>query len=182
MIYIIGVDHKIQNDGPYQANEAQLLLFSTYLEKMIKKFNIEVIVEESNEDVLSISMAKNCIARNIANKLKLKHVFCEPTMRERRELGVPKEPEICDMLGLNSIALNKEDIKKLNEKKKDYFPIRENFWFEQIVDFRDKKMLMIIGAEHTNSFPKILEKYNCDYKILNKNWCFENEDILNNLK
>lgn len=182
MIYIIGVDHKIQSDGIGQANEQQCSLFSLYLEEIIKIFNIDIIVEESNEDALNMSMAKNCVARNIADKLKLKHIFCEPTMRERRELGIPKESEICDMLDLNSIFLSREDIKKLDEKKKDYFPVRENFWFEQIVDFRDKDMLMIIGAEHTNSFPKVLEKYNCDYKILNNNWCLENEERLNKLR
>lgn len=181
MIYIIGVDHKIQNDGLGQANEVQLSLFSAYLEETIKNLNIEIVVEESNEDALSRSMDKNCVARNVAHKFKLNHIFCEPTMRERRKLNIPKDREICDMLGLG-IALSKEDVKKLDEKKKDYFPARENFWFEQIVDFRDKEMLMIIGAEHTNSFPKILEKHNCNYKIINKNWCFENETILNSLK
>lgn len=179
MIYIIGVDHKIQHGGYGQANEAQRLLFYKYLEETVKKLDIRIIAEESNEEVLSMAMVKNCVARDISNKFKIQHIFCEPTKCERRELGIPNENKICELLGIDILRLSREDKGKIKEKYEEYFPIREKFWFEQISNYRRQKILMIIGSGHTSSFPEILRKNDCDYKIVNVNWCYEMRSVLN---
>lgn len=177
MICIIGVNHKIQHDGFGSANKSQRLLFSSYLEKIINTLNIEIVVEEFNKDSINKSGAKNCVVRNVAYKFKLKHIFCEPSIQERCKLGILSSREMCDELGIKSVGLNQGDVARLDEKMKEYFFIREKYWFEKIVDFKDQKILMVIGATHITSFIQLLETNHCDYKILNKNWCFENEII-----
>ena len=126
-----------------------------------------------------MAIVKNCVARDISNKLNIKHIFCEPTKSDRRELGILNENKICELLGIDILSLNKEDEDRLKEKHKEYSPIREKFWFEQFFEFRNQKILMIIGAGHTSSFSEILKNNGCDYKIVNENWCYEMRSVLN---
>lgn len=178
MIYLIGVDHRIQHDGHGSANNDQRLLFSSYLEQEIARLNIQVLAEEFSDYAVRYSVASNSIVRELSYRLGLQHIFCDPDLKERDALDIPREKEMLQTLGINSLRRTDEDDLKLKKEKEKYFSIREEFWFERITEVVGKNVLMIIGAEHINTFPLVLEKYGCEYQILNRNWCFDNRSNL----
>lgn len=178
MIYLIGVDHRIQHDGHGSANDDQRSLFSAYIEEEVLRLKIKVLAEEFSDYAVRSSVASNSTVREISYRLGLQHIFCDPDLKERDALAIPREKEMLEVLGINSLKRTKDDDLKLKKEKEKYFPAREEFWFERISEVIDQNILIIIGAEHVNTFPWVLEKYGCEYEILNNNWCFENRSKL----
>ncbi len=174
MIYLVGVDHRIQHDGIESANLNQRKKFIDYLVSTFKELNISIVAEEFNEDSLEYSYAKNSTAKLAVQKNDIKHIYCDPNIKERKEIKIPSEDKICKDLGIKFIRNNSEDEARIIQEKRKYYIIRENFWLDKLSDSLHKEILIIIGTDHIKSFKKLLNSKNIPCTILNNNWCFEN--------
>ena len=138
MIYLIGVHHSIQHNGGDLRNIPGLSAlreqFQYYLIKTTKEFGISVLAEELNEDALSVFNASESLARSVAGKFGISHVFCEPDLQTRSSLGFTKKLE-----------------------KKHHF-VREMLWYDKIIDYKGERVIFICGVNHIPSFSKLIRK------------------------
>jgi hypothetical protein len=140
MIYLIGVDHQVQHDGPTLISEREKAIaeFSIFLKSKAKALNITMLAEELNEDSLKGSRASESTVREIAKQLGLKHLFCDPTRAQRKELGINKDIDL-----------------------------RENYWLSGLEDYRtEKNILFVCGAGHLETFGQKLIKAGYQVDIL----------------
>jgi hypothetical protein len=135
MLYLIGVDHSVQHDGrtSYQDPEFDRLreAFPELLSQAARKTSAKIIAEENNTDVLKKFSATKSIASAVASEIGIEHLFCEPSIQERAQLGI------------TDIAYP-SDIEK-----------RENFWLEKLKKVKETPILFILGADHVGSFSKL---------------------------
>lgn len=140
MIYLIGVDHQVQHDGPTMIADRKKAIdeFSIFLQSKATMLRVTVFAEELNEDSLKGSRASKSIVREIAKQLGLKHLFCDPTRAQRKELGID------------------EDI-----------DLRENYWLSRLEDYRaEKNILFVCGSGHLETFRKKLSEKGYEVKVL----------------
>lgn len=137
MIYLLGVDHQVQH-----ARHAQItMIFSFYLSKKIKELNVALIAEEWSVDSSRISNVKTTVPEDLAVKHNLAHLYCDPTDKERKEIG----------------WLSKKDN-----------PVREKFWFDKMKLHIHQNMIFVCGADHLESFSQLLSDNKCPNEILPK--------------
>lgn len=130
MVYLLGVDHQVQHNGLAMTPERENATrdFCMFLELKIKNLNISMFAEEFNEDALRISRASVAIVRDVAARLGLKHLYCDPTRQERKELG------------------SSNDLDR-----------REQFWLSRLEPhLNGETILFVCGADHLESFQKKL--------------------------
>lgn len=166
MIYIIAIKHESQHNGPY-SNEVLRNKLVFYLENAIKKYAISLIAEEFNEKTLTNSHATIDTAKYVADKLNVKHLFCDPNEEERKLIGIPLREEIKNTLGLKGpIFVDSLEDKQITEEQRKYYPIRENFWFEKIEQYLDEVIIFLCGSDHVESFKSLLSIKGYTVKVL----------------
>lgn len=82
-----------------------------------------LLAEEFNEDALKISRASESTVRGIAKQLGIRHLFCDPTSAQRKELGIGKDIDL-----------------------------RENYWLACLNEHRTENILFVCGAGHLETF------------------------------
>ncbi|MFA6521826.1 MAG: hypothetical protein WCT53_05595 [Candidatus Gracilibacteria bacterium] len=148
MIFLQGVHHQIQHNGIGSRTSGDREAFKRYLEKQIKKLNIGLLAEEFNEECLIKSDATESTVGHVAEKLKIKHKFCDPNREEREKNGILSDGEIIKNLGLPK-QLDSENLRRLEEEKKKDFKRREQFWFDKISDsLQNINVIFVCGTDH----------------------------------
>ncbi|MAZ67631.1 hypothetical protein CL652_02580 [bacterium] len=163
MIYLIGVDHYLQHDGNESAKPELRSAFKNFLKNEITALGVDVIAEEFNEDAIRWSMASHSTLGRLAEELRITHLYCEPTIQERKELEIPSYGQIKKTLGLSPTIPIEEEIRMVSEKQKEYFAPRENFWLNKLTPFLSDTVLFVLGSKHMDSFSSLLEQKAIDY-------------------
>ena len=190
MIYLIGIDHLVQYNGPIPP----WLLddFKTYLDFIISDLHISIIAEEFNEEFLvDVYGADEDTAKSAAERAGIEHIYCDPDSMERYKLGIPYYADIKDSVMLryntkDTISLNAAEKKEFNAAVKNevmkYWGIRENFWYERLKNRLDKKILFLCGHEHVDRFRELIENNGKQCVIIDKYWkreIFSNYEKIN---
>jgi len=140
VIYLIGVHHSIQHNGgdlrKIPGLSALREQFQYYLINITKEFGISVLAEELNEDALKMFNASESLARSVAGKFDISHIFCEPSLHTRSSLGFTKQLQ-----------------------KKHHFT-RELLWYDKIINCKGdgERVIFICGVNHVSTFTKLLQK------------------------
>lgn len=169
MFYIIGVHHGVQFDKQHSSTP----VFIYYLKKVIKKYVIEIITEESSKDVLKEWRIEKTSVQEVSINHDLQYIACDPSIDERKTLGIRSDEEIKHEKGLPKI-LNHEQLAILDKEKIKDFPIRENYWLDKIKKYSARQVVFICGLDHLNSssrldgFEKLLITNKLSYKLLKK--------------
>ncbi len=140
MVYLLGVDHQVQHNGPPMTPDRDHAThdFCMFLKSQAKDLNISMLAEEFSEDALRISKAHVAIVKDVAHSLGLKHLFCDPTRRERVELGI------------------NNDLDR-----------REQFWLSRLEHHcNSETILLVCGAGHLESFREKLQDKGVKAKVL----------------
>lgn len=144
MIYIVGCNHLIQHNAELftekytQKKKKEIDDFKQYICKNIHQYNISVLAEELNETCLLDGTESNL--KSVADEVGKKHLFCEPTLEIKNELGID------------------------NKKK------REKYWLKMISPYSCQNIIFVCGMEHLVTFPNLLKKNNLNVKILKSGW------------
>lgn len=172
MIYLIGVDHKIQHNGIGCADLSLRNKFSAFLKDKIQEYGITLLAEEFNEDCLK-NLKDIATIKNVAEELKIEHRFCELSENERKVRKILSPSEIySEKLNIHSYSglkpnLNKEQGEIFDKEMEKSFLQRETEWFCKISDcLNTKNILFICGSDHLESFLLLLNSRQCKVKIL----------------
>ncbi len=185
MIYIIGVDHLVQYNGPVP--EHLRLQFVQYLVEIIQNLKINLIAEEfSRESLADVYGATECSAVNAAAQCGIKHRYCDPEEKERKELGIPYYFDVMETVkrkyNIQEKLIIDNDLRKRIEDEtgsivKSFWDIRERFWVDKIKDIIDENIIFICGHEHAERLSKHLNDLGRTNVIIDPFW---RKDIFGN--
>jgi len=153
MVYLVGVEHlKTQWIDEYESNARFVSLFINSLRQDVKKFKVEVIADELNEDELAgYNVSKSSSSGYIvAREYQIEHIFCDPNLREREDLSIPAPPYTSE------------------QNRKSDFQKRERFWLDKIIYLKEKPVVFICGRNHVESFRHLLEANGFWVTVLSK--------------
>ena len=135
MLYLIGVNHSVQHDGRavHHGQEIERLRegFAEFIVRTAQQTHAKVIAEENNQEVLEKFAATKSVAFTVAAELGIRHLFCEPSIAERKRLGI-------------SLTGSPADYEK-----------REKYWLEKLRPIVEVPILFILGADHIASFSEL---------------------------
>ena len=159
MIYLIGVEHKVQSVSVGGEETADQIKYRLYLEQAIEEYKPTVVAEEYSEDALSRSaylrgIPQEFFTRKIATPKGVKHLPCDSDLRTKCSMGyqgsdgwrmqIPRL-EKCDS------SSDHEPLPDALEVTKD-FPPRENYWLEQLKDILQEEIIFVCGDYHVDTF------------------------------
>jgi len=168
MIYLIGTHHKYQVAGT-----APNVEFLAYLVETLTKLEATVVAEEMNTDGETVVGGPNgkSIAAIVAERLAIRHVFCDPDKVERKELGIKSAEEI-EHLAMSAWIATGEDphLVAARERQKD-FPVREGFWLQRLrPHLAEQTIVFVCGADHIDTFRARLEADGNDVSVYCREW------------
>lgn len=187
MIYLIGVNHAIQD---YRLKDLAALIedFKAYLYAAIADHKIKVLAEEYNEEYLE-GKNPNSVLKDISESSphKVPHLYCDPNTAERKSIGMPSDEKMEEealkyfnfpyrsfkaFIGSEDFDLALFD--KLKKQKKligkQYWPLREQFWFDKVKRHIDENILFIVGACHIASFSNLIKHNGYKFSVINEDW------------
>jgi hypothetical protein len=148
-MYIIGVDHALQHDGPAPCAgpTAERLValredFVGYLRDAALAVSPDCIAKEFNQNALHNSHALFSVAQKVSSEVGACHLFCEPTVQERRALGLRE-----------------------GGRQGDY-ERRERYWLDKLISQKAANVIFICGADHVASFGALLQKNGFSVQVL----------------
>jgi hypothetical protein len=106
----------------------------------------------------------------------VEHRFCDPNTSERTSLKIRTPTEIRQSLGLRA---GEDEVRVEQEEQRDW-PLREQFWLDQISDKSEEDVLFICGVSHAQQFLSLLEASGLIAVMLHRDWDAESklDDIL----
>jgi len=143
MVFLIGVNHIIQHRGySFPQKEAAIHKFSEHVEMKALELKVKTIAEEWSHEANQRNKVQFSTVQTVATNLDLKHIFCDPTIEERKKHGI-------------------------NESNKDR---REEFWIERLKDLLHEKILFVCGEDHLESFKSKLDSRGILVEIVSQGW------------
>jgi len=131
--------------------------------------SIDLIAEELSEDAIALWRASGSAARNVASRLSITHLFCDPSIEERKSLGILMPKEIAAMQGFGQFWTSHQDAVIIAEERK-MWPIRESFWLERLRTLSFNECVFILGTEHVDSFGSLLRREGFTVQVNCTNW------------
>ncbi len=178
MVYIIGVDHLVQYDGPVP--EPVRLEFRSYIIDVCRDYDIHVIAEEFSEESLhDVYHATSATALDASRILEIHHRYCDPGEKELEALGIPYFGELLERAKAkydapSSYIMDRELREKVNhyatEMAKSYWRKREEYWFERLRDVLDLNVLFICGHEHAKRFMSVIADHGSESEVVEPFW------------
>ncbi|HOP64356.1 MAG TPA: hypothetical protein PK906_13325 [Spirochaetota bacterium] len=178
MVYIVGVDHLIQYNGPVP--EYLIKEFHSFLKNQIRALKISIIAEEFNNEFLKdVYGATEDTAKIAAERAGIEHLYCDPESNERELLGIPYHADLKDRIFkrnnvrdpfLLDAELKRKIKSELNAEVKKYWDVREKFWLDKISNKINSNILFICGHEHAERFCSLLTENGITAKVIEKFW------------
>lgn len=169
MFYIIGIHHDVQFDKKYSLTPK----FIPYLKDVVKKFRIEIIAEESSKDALKKWGIEKTSVQKISESQNLKYIACDPSIDERKTLGIRSDKEVRREKGLPN-ALTHQQFNILDQEKIKDFIKREKHWLKKIKNYSNRQVVFICGLQHLDTtlrvftFQDLLSTNGYKYTLLKK--------------
>jgi hypothetical protein len=164
MVYLIGVEHGVQSipsNGPETSNHKAYRLC---LEQVIRDYKPTVIAEEySTESLdrvkyLNPSTTYDFFTRKIATNAGVEHIFCEPKLKVRFQLGCQGRAQWSKMLASldNAIPADECDSLGIAMEINIEWPIREKYWLDQLGPAIKNEIVFVCGDGHLKTFADLL--------------------------
>lgn len=178
MVYIIGVDHLVQYNGPIPEDLRNE--FKEYLVSVSRDIGIDLIAEEfSSEALHDVYGATIATAFEAAATLGVPHRYCDLEEKDMRTLGIPYFAEIMEAVkrdfGITEKFITDNDLRnrvrlETISRAKTYWHLRESFWYDRILPSIDSNILFICGHEHAARFQSLIREHGHECRILDTYW------------
>lgn len=178
MIYITGIDHLIQYNGPVPPEILEE--FREYLAAKIKELNITLIAEEFNEEFLyDVLGATEGTAETAAAESGISHLYCDPDAAEREALGIPYYADVMDMVkdrhGIREKFIMERELREQVEREtalevKKFWAVRERFWLNRVKERLNENILFLCGHEHVRGFSVLLRGEGVSVSVIEEFW------------
>jgi hypothetical protein len=143
VIFIVGTSHTIQTTA---------VEFKPFLESLCRAFNIRVVAEEMSSEALAARGCAASIPMQVADAMDLTHQFCDPTTSERVMLQIWQESDI----RAQSLFSTPQEA-QISALIAESHAKRERYWLAQIRKTDSWPVLFVCGADHVESFYRLLE-------------------------
>ena len=164
-ISLIGLNHCHQLVGHANASKK----FRYYLKDHCLKEQPDLIAEELSEDAIKQWKARDSVARKIAKTLRVRHLFCDPSIDERKALGIKSWQEIVQELGYGPV-LKREQSLEVDKIEKSHWEARERFWLDKLIEQQSDRTVFLVGADHVDRFVALLAVNGIQTIIINGDW------------
>lgn len=161
MIFLIGVNHKAQ----YIKKGIDNTKFKAFLKRKIEETKADLIAEEMSEYELKVNGMTNSIPRAVAEELGIKHLYCDPDKKQRKELGILEEKDIIAKI-CGGKVLRPRDQERFIKIRDTMWDKREIFWFQKLMKFNFKKCIFVLGSDHVDNFLNLLDSHNLKSRLL----------------
>lgn len=176
MFYLIGVGHRVQAKQVGAEDSKVQMLYRDCLVRVIREKRPILIAEEFSDHALRhVSELKRAqhqsITRAVAESEGVEHRFCDPDEETRRRIGYVEGGAIVQELAWNS------DEELPNAEMNDrgfatevakYWPIREQFWLDQLRDVLEKDAIFVCGDAHIESLGRLLDRNTIRWEIVER--------------
>ena len=141
MVYLIGVDHIIQHGG-YMSPEKECAItdFQHYLREQVQFLGATLLAEEFSAGALELNGVSVSTVGQVAQKIGLRHLLCDPGRAERKSFGISTNAE------------------------------REAYWLQQLRPFKEDEIIFVCGDDHISTFSKVLNSANWSCRVLSTGW------------
>ncbi|MFA7300806.1 MAG: hypothetical protein WC069_00645 [Candidatus Shapirobacteria bacterium] len=139
MVYVIGVGHTVQWDKKLSWKET--IEFIAELEQLVIDLNIRLIAEEYSVEVVIREGIQSSTTKDIADKLKIPHRYCDPDKIERA---------------------------KIHYFSKNDDPIRLEYWLSKILDKILDPIIFVCGNDHKEEFASLVREKGYDTTVICK--------------
>jgi hypothetical protein len=152
MIHIIGTRHSLQcwsdairNGVDCDADSATVERFEHYLQEVAGMLHATVIAEELSQENVEQRQGGASVAKQVADRMGLRHLFCDANRRERESLGISTHDA------------------------------RECVWVSRIQPLlpNNISMVFVCGADHSQTFKATLENCGLHVRVHCDDWTLE---------
>lgn len=143
-VHLIGLNHGYQLHG---YSEMDWAAFDAYLLGFCRAEKTDLVAEEMSEEGLRLFCdegATGSVGKDVAMRLNVRHLFCDPDSEERICRGIPPG--------------------------KDGWPERERCWWQKLREVVFTRCAFVLGTQHVESFATLLASEGIDVRIESKNW------------
>jgi hypothetical protein len=164
--HLVGLNHAHQLEGSKHGAPGA---FNQYLTRFCADEDIDLLAEELSEEAVSLWQATGSVAKTVAKRISINHMFCDPQLADRRRLGIRTADEIASDLGYGRFLTPAQEAIRTAEERNSW-PIREQFWFEELSRVSFKRCAYILGSEHVTTFGALLTNKGFQVHIAHPNW------------
>lgn len=171
MIHIIGTQHSLQVwSDARRAGQTDIPTFEAYLVEAARALWADVIAEESNAEFVARYVGGTSVAMGVAERLGVKHLYCDPDSGERRALGIKTGDDLT--AHARAVAANTgEDWMDVHDREVlGLFPAREAVWIERLKPYAGREVLFVCGADHSTTFKASLDAAGLAATIYCRDW------------
>jgi hypothetical protein len=149
MIHIIGIAHSLQywSDAiksgiDCDSDPATVEQFERYLHEAVLSLRATAIAEELSKRSVEERQGGASVAKQVADRLGLRHLFCDPDRSEREALGISTSRD------------------------------REELWASRLEPLspNDASIIFLCGAKHSDSFKMTLEHRGLHVRVHCDDW------------
>jgi hypothetical protein len=168
MINIIGTCHKTQlwtdlvrKRALGAAPLSKVVAFQKFARDAAVTLRATIIAEELSEDtVLNYGYHAGSVAAVIARDLNLRHLFCEPSARDRQLFA-----DLASVVAEGTFGVPSGPVS-------ERFTIRENWWARRLAPFSPNttNIVFICGAAHCETFPGTLKQRGFEARVHCLDW------------
>ncbi|MBI3405043.1 MAG: hypothetical protein HY046_06255 [Acidobacteria bacterium] len=160
MFHIIGVNHRVQGAKSGVDRTADQVAYAECLARAIDDHTPDLVAEEHSPEALASCGQDISVTKEVAAAGGVEHKFCDPTTEQRAAIGYKDAYAISLEISLDDPSgLSQTEIKILGQATAyvHYFPIREQFWLDEMKDYTAKEVVFVCGSDHIASFQRLLE-------------------------
>jgi hypothetical protein len=163
MVYLIGVEHKIQGICVGGDETPDQIEYRSSLERAIEQYDPTVVAEEYSEDALKMwtylrGTPYEYFTKRITDSKGVKHLPCDTGTEMKCGFGIQGTAgwrQQISCLGNHESYKNDELLPEALDVIKD-FPLRENYWLEELKDVLHEDVIFVCGDYHVDTFSRRL--------------------------
>jgi hypothetical protein len=162
MIRIIGTSHSLQvrtdairNGESLDATKEGVEAFERYLAGVAKSVKADLIAEEASDEwVARHGPRASSVAKDVATRLGIQHLFCDPDTEQRQSIGLKVREKLHNAVGKEAEETGEEWNDVHNAEVKKQFCAREAVWLERLQGCAPHKrsVIFVCGANHVHTF------------------------------
>ncbi len=175
-IYILGTSHDYQCGGEKLGrskhedkfcSRLEVTTFRNELRTICKSNNILRIAEEMTAHGRARRSVKKTIGAKVARELEIEHHEVDLSPKERKSISLTDAPLINVIHVFNPADCGSRFRDSMEQLFAD---VRERVWAARIIEKPQWPVLFICGADHVDSFSKIITLLGFDQEILHRDY------------
>jgi hypothetical protein len=168
-VYIMGTHHEFQKDDGSKSSH-EIGKFKTFLEGLCNSKGVRLIAEEMSCQALGSLSNRGSSCKQVADKLGLPHLYCDPESDEREQLRIREQDDI-RIDGF--FSGQSQDV--IDEKIQQELDKRRIVWQKKLCNYMRSRsieypVLFICGARHALPFRDLLIEKGITCEVAIEDW------------